>query len=166
MDTAPAPWQIVSICDRPDCVPILAAWHHCEWANLLAPWTLDEAQAELAAHARGGECPTTLVALDPNGAVLGSVSLVLEDAPQLRDYSPWLASLYVTPAARGRGLGAALVHALCAHAGRIGMTDLYLFTPADGRWYASLGWQLITPVLLGESQVQLMTRTVKPAQQP
>jgi len=44
--------------------------------------------------------------------LLGSVSVVMEDAPELQSYgSPWLASLFVVEDARGQGLGQALVEA-------------------------------------------------------
>lgn len=156
-------FQIVSLRTRPDLVPLLARWHHAEWGALMAPWSLAEAQAELEAHAATGGCPTTLVALDTAGAALGSVSLLLEDAPALRDYSPWLASLYVRADVRQLGIGAALVQALCAHAAGLGIETLYLFTPADGRWYQRLGWRHLGSVNLGLHAVQVMERSVMTA---
>ena len=65
-----------------DHVATLAAWHHAEWGHLYDDWTLAVAHAELADQASRRTLPTTLVLLD-EGRPIGSVSLVLEDAPEL-----------------------------------------------------------------------------------
>jgi GNAT superfamily N-acetyltransferase len=85
--------------------------------------------------------PTTLVAMQGE-TLLGSVSLVLEDAPELRDQGDaWLASLYVVPEARGLGLGVRLVKELVAFAARQQVDRLWLFTPEHASFYARLGWR-------------------------
>ena len=137
-------------------VATLATWHHAEWGHLYNDWTLDVARAELADHASHRTLPTTLVLID-DGRPLGSVSLVLEDAPEFCDEgSPWLASLYVAPEARGRGLGARLVNAAVALAARERITQLFLFTPEHAKFYQRLGWRLITRTSLKGTPVDLM----------
>lgn len=156
------PWRILPLARFPELADTLADWHHAQWGELMAPWTHAEALAELRAHAAGGDCPTTLVALGDDGSLLGSVSLVLEDAPELKDIGPWLASLYVRPQARGQGIGAALVHALVAHsAGVAGIETLYLFTHDQTRWYQSLGWQLHARLRVSLHEVDVLTINVK-----
>jgi N-acetylglutamate synthase-like GNAT family acetyltransferase len=55
--------------------------------------------------------------------------------------TPWLAQLFVAPDARCGGVGAALVTAAIAHAGRCGFSKLYLYTSGTlPRYYARLGW--------------------------
>ena len=137
-------------------VVTLAAWHHAEWGHLYDQWTLDVASAELADHASQRTLPTTLVLID-QGRPLGSVSLVLEDAPEFCEQgSPWLARLYVVPEARGRGLGARLVAAAVALAARERITQLFLFTPEHAKFYQRLGWRLITRTSLKGTAVDLM----------
>ena len=97
------------LCAWPQHVASLAGAHVQAFGALQPGWTVDEATGELAAHDRPGVIPATLVALDADGGWLGSVSLLREDHPQITQYSPWLASLYVRPQARGHGLGRALV---------------------------------------------------------
>lgn len=150
---------VVSLAECPHWVDTLAAWHHAQWGNLYADaWTLADARAELAAHAASAEdFPTTLVWLDGE-TVLGSVSLVAEDAPALADRGgPWLASLYVAPSARGRGLGAALVRAAVAQSMRAGLSRLCLFTPEHADFYARLGWREYDRAELRGTPVTLMT---------
>src|SRR6188508_2886397 len=122
--------RIESIALHRDQVATLAAWHHAQWGHLYSHWTYEVAFAELGEQAaRGQGLPTTLLALDGED-LLGSVSLVFEDAPELQEHgSPWLASLYVKPDARGRGIGASLVRAALERAGEEGVDQLFLFTP-------------------------------------
>ena len=121
--------EIRFLADVPGHVDTLARWHHGEWGALYADWSLADAAAELRDHATRRTRPTTLVALDGD-ALVGSVSLVDEDAPEFADRGDaWLASLYVVPAARGRGLGAALAQALAAHATALGLDRLWLHPP-------------------------------------
>jgi predicted N-acetyltransferase YhbS len=138
-------------------VPTLAAWHHAQWGHLYSHWTYEVCRAELDEHAaRAAGLPTTLLALDGE-ELLGSVSLVFEDAPELQEHgSPWLASLYVAPAARGRGIGAALARAAVARAAEEGVAELFLFTPEHKDFYARLGWRPLARTALKGTPVDLM----------
>lgn len=134
----------------------LARWHHAQWSDLYADWTLQVATDELVDHATRRGIPTTLVAME-EGELLGSVSLVEEDAPELKDQGDaWLASLYVVPDARGRGWGERLVRALVAHAAAQKIERLWLFTPEHAAFYARLGWRAQGSARLRGVPVQLM----------
>ena len=150
----------IDFLDRhPGLVPTRAGWHHAQWGHLYSHWTLEVATAELADHATRRELPTTLVLVE-EGAPVGSVSLVLEDAPELCEHgSPWLASLYVRPQARGRGHGARLVRAAVAHAAALGVGELFLFTPEHVDFYARLGWRPLARTALLGTPVDLMCIT-------
>jgi GNAT superfamily N-acetyltransferase len=138
-------------------VATLAAWHHAQWGHLYSHWTYEVCLAELDEHAsRSNGLPTTLLALGGD-ELLGSVSLVFEDAPELQEHgSPWLASLYVKPQARGRGIGAQLANAAVARARLEGVDELFLFTPEHRDFYARLGWREIARTALKGTPVDLM----------
>ena len=138
-------------------VATLATWHHAEWGHLYSHWTHAVCQAELEQHAaRADGLPTTLLALEGQ-ELLGSVSLVFEDAPELQEHgSPWLASLYVKPQARGRGIGAQLARAAVARAAQEGVDELFLFTPEHRDFYARLGWRPLARTALKGTPVDLM----------
>ena len=109
-----------------------------EWGHLYDGWTAEVAEAELAAMDRAGRIPTTWVAFAGPGrdgaAVLGSVSLINDDElAGFDDLRPWLASLYVVPAARGRGLGRRLVDVVVRHARDLGVERLHLYTAGQER---------------------------------
>ena len=99
----------VNLIDRPELLPALAAAHVRAFGSLLPEWTEAQAEAELRAQQRDS-IPCSWLAEDESGW-LGSVSLLHDDHEQIRGWSPWLASLYVDEAARGKGVGATLVAA-------------------------------------------------------
>ncbi len=148
--------QIQFLADVPQQVNPLADWHHAQWQHLFKDWTLDVVRAELQEHAECKTLPTTLVLLE-NRRLLGSVSLIEEDAAEFTHIgSPWLASLYVKPSERGRGLGRKLVLALIEHAKAINLEKLFLFTPEHQHFYEKLGWQSIQQAVLQGEAVTIM----------
>jgi GNAT superfamily N-acetyltransferase len=149
--------RIDAIGRHPHHIPDLAAWHHAEWGPLYDDWTLDAAAAELADHATRTSLPTTLLLMEGE-ALLGSVSLLIEDAPALQDRgSPWLGSLFMRPDARGRGGGRVLVDAAVAHAAGEGVAVLRLFTLWHEDFYATLGWRVEERTTLHGTPVVIMS---------
>ena len=154
--------RIEAIGRHPACIEPLARWHHQEWGALYDDWTLEAATADLRDHATRTGLPTTLLLMEGD-AWLGSVSLLIEDAPALQDRgSPWLGSLFVLPDARGRGGGRVLVDAAVAHAADEGVPLLRLFTLWHEDFYASLGWRVDERTSLHRTPVVIMS--IQPAQ--
>lgn len=149
-------WRIGTLAAQAQHVDMLAEWHHAQWGELMAPWSLADARDELRAHVASEPYPITWVASDEDGALAGSISLVETDAPEFAEYSPWLASLYVAPAFRGRGLGEALVRTLIAHARGLGFPRVYLFTPGTTVMYQRCGFVATATLPLGGRTVTLM----------
>jgi N-acetylglutamate synthase-like GNAT family acetyltransferase len=101
-----------------------------------------ETVAELASHRRRQAIPTTFVAL--HGAqVVGSASLLLEDMPATDRWTPWLASVFVAPAWRGKGIGQRLVRRAVSEAAALGVETLHLFTTEATEWYRDQGWRVV-----------------------
>src|SRR5690606_35734054 len=149
--------RIVWLSAHPRHAAALAEAHVQVFGALLPGWTAEQALAELRAHDRPATVPSTLVALDGDGEWLGSVSLLAEDHPDIPQYSPWLASLYVRPEARGNGTGRALVARAVAEAAALGIGTLYLYcTPAVAGWYLGLGWRQHEVLHLGPLVVHVL----------
>ena len=145
--------------DDPNVIHTLSRWHVAEWAHLFDGWDAAVCARELREcvdNAGGASLPKTWVVEDDDG-LQGSVSLIEHDADALRDIEgPWLASLYVREASRGRGIGRALVRKVMQHARETGLEQLHLFTPHHADFYSALGWRHTqTRVVNGES-VQVM----------
>lgn len=147
--------HVRALADVPECVDTLARWHHAQWSELIRDWPLAMARAELQEHLTQRMLPTTLV-LHLDDELAGSVSLLEQDVPEFADLGPWLASLYVAPVHRGKGLGARLLGAAMRHAQRCGVARLYLFTPEHREFYARHGWQTMESRHLGAQPVTIM----------
>ncbi|MCW3473152.1 GNAT family N-acetyltransferase [Limobrevibacterium gyesilva] len=131
--------RIVGIADRPDLVPVIAKWLWHEWGRregrTLASTTawLQRPMAALG--------PEQVFILLAEGAPAGTASLVHDDLDERRELTPWLASVYVPEAYRGRGYAARLVRRVEAACMEAGIATLWLHTEHAAALYARLGWQ-------------------------
>lgn len=134
----------------------IAQAHVDAFGALLPEWSVDGAEEELRTH-DGGRCiPTTLLAMDGEDW-LGTVSLLQNDDERIRQYSPWLASLVVQDAARGRGIGRALVARCIEEAAALQVPTLYLYCQSDlVPFYRELGWREHDFLMLGPLNVVVM----------
>jgi predicted N-acetyltransferase YhbS len=155
--------RVEFLASHPEEAQNLGRLHHAEWGDLYAPqWSLEEAIAELEDHALRRDLPTTLVAMEED-RLIGSVALIEDElphdvSPELRTLGPWLASLYVLPERRGRGLGKRLVAAVEAFAQTQGQQRLYLFTEHQEQYYLPLGWFRYRRFLHRERPVSILQR--------
>lgn len=133
--------EIVTVADRPDLVPLVADWlWDAFWCR--EGRTLDRVAAEVAeARARRGP-PQCFVLLD-GGEPVGTASLAASDLDARPDLTPWLAAVYVAPAARNRGCATALVEAVEAAAREASVATLWLYTGTAERLYARAGWRTV-----------------------
>lgn len=147
---------IVCLAEAPQHIPALAREHLLAFRGILPEWSLDEAEAELRSHHCDSRIPTSWIAQDGDDW-LGSVSLLQNDDPRIRQFSPWLATLYVRPPLRGRGVGTHLVAHCVQAAARLQVGYLYLYCePRLVPYYQRLGWQPHVQLPLGPLQVTVM----------
>jgi predicted N-acetyltransferase YhbS len=132
--------EIAYLADHLGLAPLLANWHYREWADLLPGWTREQAEIELCSHSGHRQIPTTFVAIE-NGQPLGSASLLKSDLDCWEHLSPWIASVFVAPPFRRRGLGRQLVSRGVEEAKALGVPVIYLFTAGQAGYYQKLGWQ-------------------------
>jgi len=134
--------RIENIADYPNFVETVARWQWGEWGHLDPDDSLAARITSLRDQTDPNRIPTTYIALDGD-APLGTASLVEHDMSTHRELSPWLASVYVTPTARGRGVASALVRHVVGQAAAMGVTRLSLYTPDAQGLYEKLGWQVM-----------------------
>ena len=120
-------FSISRLGDVPAFAPVLAAAHAREWGHLYANWNREVALADFEMEKSSMDLPATWVIHHPSGPLMGSISLVKDDLPGVPDLNPWLASLFVFPEFRGRGLGRILVQKALESVRRQPILDLYLF---------------------------------------
>jgi GNAT superfamily N-acetyltransferase len=134
--------RIAYLADHPAAIEQLGEWHYAEWRHLIPGWSVGEAAAELASHRGRRMIPTTFVALR-GIEIVGSASLLVDDMPGTDAWSPWLASVYVAPGWRGRGIGRRLVQRAIADADALNVPVLHLFTTEAEEWYLAQGWRVV-----------------------
>jgi GNAT superfamily N-acetyltransferase len=78
-----------------------------------------------------------------DGEPVGTCLLVESEVEPNHDVSPWLAGLFVVPAHRRKGAGAALVRAIEDQARQRGFSRLYLYTTDAVGFYQRLGWEVL-----------------------
>ena len=140
------PICVVPLGERPDTVPTVATWLYEQWGYFHDHDSVDRRIGELRERLQTTELPVAFVALSssaPDAEPIGTASLTPDDLETRPDLTPWLASVFVRAPHRGKGVGAALVRAVVAHAHTLGIETLYLFTEDRADFYERLGWSLV-----------------------
>ena len=145
--------------DHQDQIPAIASWFHREWGWFYPELTVRDIEDRFRARTNMTALPLALVALD-TGMVVGTVSLKEQDMETRPRYSPWLASLYVCAPYRPRGIGRILVSAGIAHARKLDLEQLYLYTLNRRHvpFYAAHGWSMIEHTVYRKTDVYIVHR--------
>ncbi|MAC32460.1 MAG: GNAT family N-acetyltransferase [Haliea sp.] len=121
-------------------VDTLAGWEFGEWGHHHPGRTLAQATALFRAACGEGGVPSVFAAI-VDGAAVGMASLLAQDMDTRPELTPWLASVFVLPAWRGRGIASQLVRRVEGEARDNGIDCFYLFTPDQQSLYRRLGWR-------------------------
>jgi len=131
--------------------------HAKEWDHLYRRWDEQTALAEFGRQKTDGSLPATLT-LQENGTLVGSVSVIYDDCEARTDLNPWLGSLYVVPAKRGRGHGSRLVAAALELATRNGVDDLYVFTESAEDMFRRHGFVYFADAVTNGCPITILRR--------
>jgi GNAT superfamily N-acetyltransferase len=135
--------RIEHISEHVEQIETVARWQFGEWGHLEPGDSLAGRVAYLGRQAANpGRIPATFIAIEGDEP-LGSASVVENDMDTHPELTPWLASVYVKPEARGRGVGSALVRRVIDEVAGLGVSRLYLFTESARGLYEQLGWHEI-----------------------
>ncbi len=151
---------IQHLCDHRRVVDTLATWHFNEFGSLSGAESREGYRCLLESYGTDTLIPTTLVAFE-SCELLGSANLLMNDLPTRRHLKPWLAQLYVCPAARGKGVGAELVQRISSDAAGQGFDTLYLYTSGSlPQYYGERGWNVVETLdYLGKERTVMKRRT-------
>jgi len=121
-------------------------------------YSLADSHAQLTRIATEPEgCEVALVArLETQ--VAGICMLVRKELDAAHDLSPWLASLYVAPDVRRRGVARTLVKAIEDHARQNAVDRLHLYTVDAEELYLKCGWSTIERFVAHGTPLVLMIR--------
>ncbi len=147
--------KITDLINEQGVVGTLAEWHHAEWSNLNPGQSVQKRIEKMQAYLAGHTIPKMFVCKDDE-ILLGSAAIVSNDMDTRMDLSPWLASVYVNPEYRKKGIGTELVKHVTEYARSAGFKNLYLFTPDQEKFYRGLGWLSISKEIYREQSVTVM----------
>jgi predicted N-acetyltransferase YhbS len=145
--------EIIDLKACPHVIPTVAQWCVDEWKY----WPLEIEIERLEECLTDSDIPLTFVALEGNTPV-GTIGIILHDMETRMDLTPWLASLYVLPSHRNRGLGRCLVRELVLSQDKLGISPLYLFTSTQQSLYGEFGFKPKEVVDYRGEQVTIMER--------
>ncbi|MGJ7461500.1 GNAT family N-acetyltransferase [Halomonas sp. MA07-2] len=140
----------------------LARWEFQQWSYLDPERRLDEALFAFREQCGPGGVPSVFVALCGDLPV-GMASLIADDMHDRPDLTPWLASVYMLPAWRGRGIASRLVQRVEEEARAHGIEHFHLFTSDRQSLYRRLGWDEQERCVYRGEAVTLMSRRLPPA---
>ena len=156
--------KILNLRDKPELLETLARWHQAEWSQLNPGETLEQRIIRMQPFLNDKLIPSTYIAFDD--VLYGSAAIVANDMDNRPELSPWLASVFVYPEYRNRGIGSALVRHVMQQAHKNNIEKLYLYTPDREAFYHKLGWRHIETVHYHGYEVSIMEAdltTWKPA---
>ena len=173
MNATPKPDPVFHLLpDRPDAIPVLAAWFFEQWGRHVEGTTLETEIAKVSTYQGRDGAPLMVVATvggeDGGGedgdadtgdadAFVGAAALKVREMSIFPQYEHWLGNVYVAPARRGQGLASKLVREVVERARRAGVERLYLQTESlDGGLYGRLGFQPVEQVRYRGQEVLVM----------
>lgn len=147
--------RIVTLSDASLHLETVARWNHAEW-GAAAGRSLADSEDWFSAMMRSPseEC---LIAIAGH-QIFGMASLTDHDLESRPDLLHWLASVYVAPEHRGRGLASELVAAVERTAANRGIGLLHLYTREAEGLYEALGWKAVERFTLDTHAFALMTK--------
>lgn len=130
------------LCNHPEHINTVANWIYDEFV-IKAKGTLSLGTViEYFGNTQLKSFPITLIAL-VDGECTGTVSIFKNDLKTQRDLTPWLASLYVNPHYRGKGIAKELINKVQQVVKELGFKELYLRTEHTSEYYRRLGWNFV-----------------------
>lgn len=144
--------EIITLEDRNDLVATCAKWNHKEWGQV-AGATEEQVASALQQIIHSADGQTARAALW-NGELAGFVLLIHSDLDSHPHLKPWVASVLVAPAFRGRGVAKALMASIEAAAQELGYGEAYLYTSKPDL-YRKMAWDDFE-TLSGENEGMLI----------
>lgn len=131
--------EIEYLCDRPEYVDLVAGWVYNEFVIGTASSFTLEGCKDYFSKTNKTKLEITFVAIiDYKG--VGTVSIFENDLDNQKVLTPWLASLYVEPDYRSKGIAKQLIEKVKQAVKGLGYEKLYLRTEHTSEYYKALGW--------------------------
>jgi GNAT superfamily N-acetyltransferase len=132
--------RMAYLAEHPEVLPRLREWLEAEWPRWYGPGGPGDAEADLRAYSGRDDLPIGIVAFEGD-ALVGVMALKASSVAIHPALGPWASAGLVRPEARGRGVGAALLHALEDVARGLGHARIYSGTSTSATLLERAGWR-------------------------
>lgn len=126
----------------PDVIRTIATWIYEEWLKPNPDASIEKIITLLSQRIDSTKVPLTIVAFEDDGTPVGTASLTELDMKSHPELTPWLGAVYVSNAARGRGIASELCKRIEKEAKSLGHSILYLFTKDQVSLYSNMEWKI------------------------
>lgn len=138
--------NIQPLANRPEAIPTIAHWYHCEWGHLKDTSSPDKLNKTLSEYLNRDKLPTIWVAIDKEN-LIGAIQLRHQENRDYPQDSHWLGGVFVDPLYRKQGVATQLIQHAIEQAKRLEINELYLQTESKNvGLYHSQGWQTIAKI--------------------
>ena len=144
------------LANHPQHSDTFAGWIHRQFHYEYAGQPLPDWQREFAEGQLNGDWQC-LIALEGD-QLKGGAALARADLALRPDLGPWLACVFITPAARGKGLAERLIDGIGEEAKAQGVARMYLHTQDKRDYYAKRGWAVLDTFRAWDKAQWLMVR--------
>ncbi len=153
----------VTLSDRPQLLPEVAAWYFAQWGHHVPGRTLADECERLEVFLQPDALPMLLIAMQGDRPV-AAAQLKFHEREERPERLHWLGGVYVDATQRGKGIAEVLIADLMARAASEGVREVYLQTEADdGGLYRRLGWEPLESIQhTGGFPVRIMVRRLSP----
>jgi len=132
--------EITKLIDHPESLDELVPLLYDEFKRYIPDKVIDDVRSAIKQRMNRYSLPLGFVA-HVKGELAGTVCLKEVELAYLTDKTPWLASLYLKPEYRGKGLGRFLERRIVEFAAFMGYPHLWLYTDSHQGYYQKLGWE-------------------------
>lgn len=132
-------FKIVNLYDHKEYIPQVANWIFKEFIeNKICDCAYIDIEKSLNKRLKD-EIPFTYIGLKGDKCI-GTVSVFVNDLKKCKDFTPWLAALYICEDYRGYGYARQLIEKVLNKVTSLGYNKLYLRTETASAYYLKLGW--------------------------
>ncbi len=143
--------------EHPYLVKEISQLFYKEWSYLYTGKSLSDIENSISRRLNYDKIPIGIVATR-NRQFAGTACLKEHDMSTRKEFSPWLAGVYVKEEFRNLGIGKLLIEKIIEIAKELKVRALYLYTDKAMDYYKNLGWEIISHEKYQSTDVYIMKK--------
>ena len=149
--------RIEYLADNIQYIPILGRSFYNEWGYLKPSTSIKYYETKLKNSINRNVLPIAFVAMLKD-TLMGTISLVKYEMDSLTDITPCIASLYILPEHRKKGVSKLLINHVIEKVKELQYSTIYLFTVDKESFYNKYGWSTLENIKYHDQRVVIMSK--------